>query len=734
MEQTPHHPNTGSVKILRVNPESQTMVLDASAHLFSSPKTSPKMSRRSSSPFTNKRIHLNGATGPSSPSSNDNNNSNFGLANAANSNVFLDSSQPHAYVSHSLQPQQHAQPESHDMMFSPTEPSSSVTSMQTSMTPVQHSSSATHSDMPQFHNVHALTNPTPQNSQNQQKPSQEMQCATPSNPIAPQGSQAPTSTPREAPLYRLSVDLLKTYRTINESYYKKKQMNGTGAKKASKNNDGFDDDNADLIIKVGDVLNERYVINNMLGKGSFGQVVKALDKVENENVAVKIIKNKGPFYNQALIEIKILQHLQEKDPDDRFFAGTVVKLKTHFVYRNHLCLVFELLAYNLYDLLRNTHFHGVSLHLIRKFAAQLLRALYFLSLPDIDVIHCDLKPENILLRNPKRSAIKIIDFGSSCQSSGRIYKYIQSRFYRAPEILLELDYGHAIDMWSLGCILVEMHTGEPLFSGQNEFDQMCKICQVLGQPPDHMIDASVKARKFFLYKGHNPSEPHRSKYELRKGEKELLPRSLDDILGTYTGGPFGRRAGEPGHTVIDYLKFKDLIEQMLQYDPNRRITPLLALQHPFFSTQESPSPGVAPTYGFQPSVPQVQKPLETGNPLSGYGAHSRSMPHALTAQSVFQQNPQINYVNNASFSYPANLTFSTLQQPYMANQPVNDNNNMNQHNLQQMYGNILNYQNFNQMGPPRSLQMSEQAISITTSEKAIQVDFDNLQSDNSSFS
>ena len=85
------------------------------------------------------------------------------------------------------------------------------------------------------------------------------------------------------------------------------------------------------------------------------------------------------------------------------------------MWRNHLCLVFELLSYNLYDLLRNTNFRGVSLNLTRKFAQQLCTALCFLAAPELQIIHCDLKPENVLLCNPKRSAIKIVDFGSSCQ-------------------------------------------------------------------------------------------------------------------------------------------------------------------------------------------------------------------------------------------------------------------------------------------------------------------------------
>lgn len=103
-----------------------------------------------------------------------------------------------------------------------------------------------------------------------------------------------------------------------------------------------------------------------------------------------------------------------------FFFSLSVHLKRHFMFRNHLCLVFEMLSYNLYDLLRNTNFRGVSLNLTRKFAQQMCTALLFLATPELSIIHCDLKPENILLCNPKRSAIKIVDFGSSCQLGQRV--------------------------------------------------------------------------------------------------------------------------------------------------------------------------------------------------------------------------------------------------------------------------------------------------------------------------
>ena len=95
-------------------------------------------------------------------------------------------------------------------------------------------------------------------------------------------------------------------------------------------------------------------------------------------------------------------------------------------------------------------------------------------------MHCDLKPENILLRYPNKSQIKLIDFGSSCFEAERYYTYIQSRFYRAPEIMLGIGYTTAIDIWSVGCIIYECLVGIPIFAGENEKDQMAAIMEVIG--------------------------------------------------------------------------------------------------------------------------------------------------------------------------------------------------------------------------------------------------------------
>uniref|UniRef100_S4RTN3 dual-specificity kinase n=1 Tax=Petromyzon marinus TaxID=7757 RepID=S4RTN3_PETMA len=416
--------------------------------------------------------------------------------------------------------------------------------------------------------------------------------------------------PTTAPLRKLSVDLIKTYKHINEVYYAKKkrraqqqQGEDSSHKKERKvYNDGYDDDNYDYIVKNGEKWMDRYEIDSLIGKGSFGQVVKAYDHQEQEWVAIKIIKNKKAFLNQAQIEVRLLELMNKHDTDMKYY---IVHLKRHFMFRNHLCLVFELLSYNLYDLLRNTNFRGVSLNLTRKFAQQMCTALLFLATPELSIIHCDLKPENILLCNPKRSAIKIVDFGSSCQLGQRIYQYIQSRFYRSPEVLLGIPYDLAIDMWSLGCILVEMHTGEPLFSGSNEVDQMNKIVEVLGLPPTHMLEQAPKARKYFERLSDGSWTVKKTK-DSKREYKTAGSRKLHDIIGVESGGPGGRRMGEAGHTVADYLKFKDLILRMLDYDPKTRITPFYALQHNFFKKTTDEGTNTSNSVSTSPAIDQSQ--------------------------------------------------------------------------------------------------------------------------------
>ncbi|KDD71952.1 protein kinase, partial [Helicosporidium sp. ATCC 50920] len=263
-------------------------------------------------------------------------------------------------------------------------------------------------------------------------------------------------------------------------------------------NGGWDNEHGDLIVSVGDVFEggqggHRYLVLDVLGQGTFGQVFRCQDLVRGGVQAVKVIKNQAAYFHQARVEIGVLQFLNTRvDPQDE---AHIVRLRDFFVHRNHLCLCFELLHLNLYELVRQNRFRGFSLSLVRVFIAQVLQALC--RLREARIIHCDLKPENVLLKNARSGAVKVIDFGSACFDDRTVYSYIQSRFYRSPEVVLGAPYTLAIDVWSLGCMAAELFLGLPLFPAASEHDLLSRITSCLGPLPDALLSKARNAHKFF---------------------------------------------------------------------------------------------------------------------------------------------------------------------------------------------------------------------------------------------
>lgn len=306
-----------------------------------------------------------------------------------------------------------------------------------------------------------------------------------------------------SPLQALTTHLPATYRICNPNFkYESSRNPRRVLTKPSKGvkNDGYDNEDSDYILYVNDILGSeeashknRYLILDVLGQGTFGQVVKCQNLRTQEVVAVKVIKNKTAYFNQSMMEVSVLDLLNQKlDKNDDHH---LLRLKDTFIHRQHLCLCFELLSVNLYELIKQNQFRGLSTTLVRVFAQQLLNGLTLLN--KARLIHCDLKPENILLKNLESPIIKIIDFGSACDERQTVYTYIQSRFYRSPEVLLGLPYSSAIDMWSLGCIVVELFLGLPLFPGSSEYNQVSRITEMLGLPPTWMLEMGKQSGEFF---------------------------------------------------------------------------------------------------------------------------------------------------------------------------------------------------------------------------------------------
>jgi serine/threonine protein kinase len=108
------------------------------------------------------------------------------------------------------------------------------------------------------------------------------------------------------------------------------------------------------------------------------------------------------------------------------------------------------------------------------------------------------QPENILLKQPNKSGLKVIDLGSACFDGQTIYPYIQSRFYRAPEVVLGVPYDNAIDMWSIGCIAAELFVGLPIFPGVSEHAQLARIMDMFQDyPPLWMLTSGRATHKMF---------------------------------------------------------------------------------------------------------------------------------------------------------------------------------------------------------------------------------------------
>jgi len=264
-----------------------------------------------------------------------------------------------------------------------------------------------------------------------------------------------------------------------------------------------------------------FQVMGLLGQGTFAQVFKCKNLDTGKICAVKIVKNKPAYTRQATMEIDVFKTMMKESADGdphergsesketRNLKDYMVSLLCYFMYKSHLCLVFELLGQNLYELLKRRQFRGLSVGIVRDLMKQATTGVTELS--QRKIVHCDLKPENILVVSDevtqamvdsneggkskesdkglrKGNSIKLIDFGSACFEGSSGFTYIQSRFYRSPEVLVGVNYDSAIDMWSLGCVAAELFLGLPILPGVHELDQLGRIQEMIGDMPEWMLD------------------------------------------------------------------------------------------------------------------------------------------------------------------------------------------------------------------------------------------------------
>jgi homeodomain interacting protein kinase len=405
-------------------------------------------------------------------------------------------------------------------------------------------------------------------------------------------NQQPARVQYQAPIPNSTTTVATTAAAAaNTTVASKNAYNNNTNNNNNNNNEG---DYQLVLHEIFYSMTNSYEVLEFLGRGTFGQVVKCWNKRTNEIVAIKILKNHPSYARQGQIEVGILSRLGQENADEY----NLVRAYEVFQHKNHTCLVFEMLEQNLYDFLKQNKFSPLPLKCIRPIVQQVLHALS--KLKRLGLIHADLKPENIMLVDPIRQPykIKVIDFGSASHVSKAVQStYLQSRYYRAPEILLGLPFCESIDIWSLGCVMAELFLGWPLYPGSSEYDQLRYICQTQGSPPEHMLRAATKTARFFNREesvnglvGHHsyafwrlktPDE-HEAETAIKSKEaRKYIFNCLEDMSQINVPNDF--EGVELLAEKLDRRAFVSILKEMLQLDQERRIEPDAALKNTFIT-------------------------------------------------------------------------------------------------------------------------------------------------------
>ncbi|XP_057546332.1 uncharacterized protein LOC130825230 [Amaranthus tricolor] len=332
-----------------------------------------------------------------------------------------------------------------------------------------------------------------------------------------------------------------------------------------KNRTGFEEDK-NFHVVLNSVIAGRYHVTEYLGSAAFSKAIQAHDLHTGMDVCVKIIKNNKDFFDQSLDEIKLLKFVNKHDPADKYH---ILRLYDYFYYREHLLIVCELLKANLYEFHKFNRESGGEVYFtmprLQSITIQILEALHFLH--SLGLIHCDLKPENILVKSYSRCEVKVIDLGSSCFETDHLCSYVQSRSYRAPEVILGLPYDKKIDIWSLGCILAELCTGNVLFQNDSPATLLARVIGIIGPIDQEMLAKGRDTYKYFT-KNHMLYERNQETSRL----EYLIPKktSLRHRL------PMGDQG------------FIDFVAHLLEVNSRKRPSAAEALKHPWLSYPYEP--------------------------------------------------------------------------------------------------------------------------------------------------
>ena len=335
---------------------------------------------------------------------------------------------------------------------------------------------------------------------------------------------------------------------------------------------------------------------DVLGNGTFSYVFKCqLIKDPRKFVALKIIRNLRQYRQTGISEILIHQKMAAA-PEHPGKHHVIMPI-TSFEVDEHVCLVMPLYQRSLFEGICQTQPLLSLLGSVRRVMKQLLQALEFIHRAGI--MHCDLKPDNILFSNDDCDDIVLIDFGSATTHMEGMGEYIQSRFYRSPEVMLGLPFDSEIDIWSAGCVAAELFLDFAIFACENEFDGIHSMVALLGPMPEKMLGRSPRWQRFFDMKRSgfqpkmDPNEVLMTKHSYHQIYEQIGALPLDQLIQ----GHMEIKTDEEQKTVTC---FTDFVMRLLNFDPTQRLTATQALAHPFLEGNPLPD-GWRPPISGRPS-------------------------------------------------------------------------------------------------------------------------------------
>jgi serine/threonine protein kinase len=325
----------------------------------------------------------------------------------------------------------------------------------------------------------------------------------------------------------------------------------------------MDNEEGHLKFREGLVLDGRFQMLRKLGEGTFGRVFECVDQEDsNKRKAVKVVRAVERYKHDAMVEASVLDELAQLDPKNECQC---VRLQSRGEAYGHYFLTFEALGPALSEELELRNYNPFSMRRIRTFGRDMLTAISFMHRNDL--IHTDLKLPNVLLEMDTRDCtrVKVIDFGGTRRTStGRRHKsLVQTRQYRAPEVLLEYGWSFPADLWSIGCMLLELYTSDLLFPVHHTDEHLCLVQHICGNIPAKMVPKESPYFTGTALKNASCFPPTKARHVRHRQTLKEIVRPRD-------------------------AEFYDVVKQMLRVDPEERITAADALLHPFFSEMHRP--------------------------------------------------------------------------------------------------------------------------------------------------